>query len=178
MAPKQRYLSLYRAMGESWLWYTVTASDQLQMAIARDEMTSLLNFGNLMTPVIIALCANSPVYAGKLSPYCSAREGVMAAIRANEHRHGMIARPMQDVADFVATHVPAHLFDHAGQRPDHPQLGALSRPIWRATGRIMGLSSFTSTTSGTARGSGRPTARWRCALRASSPGASTWPPAH
>ena len=103
MAPKQRYLSLYRAMGESWLWYTVTASDQLQMAITRDEMTSLLNFGNLMTPVIIALCANSPVYGGKLSPYCSAREGVMAAIRANEHRHGMIARPMQDVEDFVAT---------------------------------------------------------------------------
>lgn len=103
MAPKQRYQSLYRAMGETWLWYTVTASDQLQVAIARDEMVDMLNYGNLVTPVIIALCANSPVYAGQLSPYCSAREGVMAEIRAEEHRHGMWARPVVDMADFVAT---------------------------------------------------------------------------
>jgi len=103
MAPKQRYQSLYRAMGETWLWYTVTASDQLQVAIRRDEMVDMLNYGNLITPAIIALCANSPVYAGKLSPYCSAREGVMAAIRAEEHRHGMWARPVQDMEDFVAT---------------------------------------------------------------------------
>jgi gamma-glutamylcysteine synthetase len=103
MAPKQRYQSLYRAMGETWLWYTVTASDQLQVAIRRAEMVDMLNYGNLITPVIIALCANSPVYAGQLSPYCSAREGVMAAIRAEEHRHGMWARPVADMEDFVAT---------------------------------------------------------------------------
>ena len=103
MAPKQRYQSLYRAMGETWLWYTVTASDQLQVAIRRAEMVDMLNYGNLITPVIIALCANSPVYAGQLSPYCSSREGVMAAIRAEEHRHGMWARPVADMADFVAT---------------------------------------------------------------------------
>ncbi len=61
----------------------------------------MLNFGNLMTPVIIALCANSPVYNGRMSPYCSAREGQMASIYAQEHRHGMLARPVTDMADYV-----------------------------------------------------------------------------
>lgn len=103
MSPKQRYLSLYRAMADPWLWYTVTAADQLHVALGRDEMVQMLNYGSLITPIIIALCANSPVYAGKESQYCSAREGVMAAIRANEHRHGMLARPMRDLPDFVGT---------------------------------------------------------------------------
>lgn len=103
MSPKQRYLSLYRAMADPWLWYTVTAADQLHVSITRSEMVQMLNYGSLITPIIIALCANSPVYAGKESPYCSAREGVMAAIRANEHRHGMLPRPMRDLADFVET---------------------------------------------------------------------------
>ncbi len=103
MSPKQRYLSLYRAMADPWLWYTVTAADQLHVAIGRAEMTAMLNYGSLITPIVIALCANSPVYAGRESPYCSAREGVMAAIRANEHRHGMLARPMRDLADFIET---------------------------------------------------------------------------
>jgi len=103
IAPKQRYMSLYRAMGESWLWYTVTASDQVQIDITRDEMVFMLNLGNLMTPVLIALCANSPVYGGQLSPYCSAREGRMAEIYAQEHRHGMLHRPMRDMVDFVET---------------------------------------------------------------------------
>ena len=103
MSPKQRYLSLYRAMAAPWLWYTVTAADQLHVAISRAETTAMLNYGSLITPIVIALCANSPVYAGKESPYCSAREGVMAAIRANEHRHGMLARPMRDLADFIET---------------------------------------------------------------------------
>ncbi|MBW7882185.1 MAG: hypothetical protein H3C34_06050 [Caldilineaceae bacterium] len=101
MAPKRRYLSLYRAMGKPWLWYTVTAADQLHVSVGRGEMVEMLNFGNLMTPVIIALCANSPVYAAAESPFCSAREGVMAEIRAGEHRHGMIVRPFVDMVDFV-----------------------------------------------------------------------------
>jgi gamma-glutamylcysteine synthetase len=103
MAPKQRYQSLYRAMGQEWLWYAVTASDQIQIDIGRDELVHILNFGNLMAPVIVALCANSPVYGGTLSPFCSAREGRMAQIHAGEHRHGMPARPYFSIADYVAT---------------------------------------------------------------------------
>ena len=115
MSPKQRYLSLYRAMGSAWLWYTVTASDQLQFAISRDEMLHMLNYGNLMAPIIIALCANSPLYAGKLSPFCSAREGVMADIRSTEHRHGVPPVPYASLFDFVRTlSQPTYLIARAG----------------------------------------------------------------
>ncbi|MEZ4736331.1 MAG: glutamate-cysteine ligase family protein [Caldilineaceae bacterium] len=103
MAPKQRYQSLYRAMGAEWLWYTVTASDQCHVAIGRSEMVSLLNFGNLMAPVLIALCANSPIYGSRLSRFCSGREGRMAEIHANEYRHGMPARPYTSIEDYVRT---------------------------------------------------------------------------
>jgi gamma-glutamylcysteine synthetase len=66
-------------------------------------MLHMLNFGNLMAPIIIALCANSPVYGGKDSHFCSAREGVMAEIRAGEHRHGMPPAPYASLYDFVRT---------------------------------------------------------------------------
>lgn len=101
MTPKQRYQSLYRAMGASWLWYTVTAADQVHWAITRAEVIPVLNFGNLMAPVIVALCANSPVHAATLSPYCSAREAQHVLIHASEHRHGMPARPFADAEEFV-----------------------------------------------------------------------------
>jgi gamma-glutamylcysteine synthetase len=103
MAPKQRYHSLYRAMGAEWLWYTVTASDQCHVAVGQPELVQMLNFGNMMAPVIIALCANSPVYNGRLSPFCSGREGQMALINAHEYRHGMPARPYTTIADYIRT---------------------------------------------------------------------------
>jgi gamma-glutamylcysteine synthetase len=103
MAPKQRYLSLYRAMGAEWLWYTVTASDQCHVAVGRPELVQMLNFGNLMAPVLIALCANSPVYNRKVSPYCSGREGEMVLIDAHEYRHGMPAHPYTSIADYIRT---------------------------------------------------------------------------
>ncbi len=58
--------------GDPWLWYTVTASDQLQFSIRRDEMLHMLNYGNMMARVI------SPVrqladLRGKDSHFCSAR---------------------------------------------------------------------------------------------------------
>ena len=63
----------------------------------------MLNYGNMMSPVIIALCANSPIYGGNDSHFCSAREGVMAEIRAGEHRHGMPPEPYASLYDFVRT---------------------------------------------------------------------------
>lgn len=101
MTPKQRYQSLYRAMGAEWLWYTVTAADQCHVSISRDEAIPMLNFGNLMAPVLIAFCANSPVASGMVTPFCSAREGQHVLIHANEFRHGMPVRPFVDAEDFV-----------------------------------------------------------------------------
>jgi len=103
MAPKQRYQSLYRAMGANWLWYTVTASDQCHVAIGRSELIQMLNLGNMMAPILIALCGNSPIYSGRRSPFCSAREGRMIDIQATEHRHGMPPRPYTSIGDYIHT---------------------------------------------------------------------------
>lgn len=103
MAPKQRYQSLYRAMGNSWLWYTVTASDQCHVAIGQPELVQMLNVGNMIAPVLIALCGNSPIFSGQRSPFCSAREGRMAEIHATENRHGMPIRPYTSIADYIHT---------------------------------------------------------------------------
>ena len=64
LSPKQRYKALADIMGDDWIWYTVTASDQAHIDITRDEAVAVLNFGNLIAPVVVALCANSPVVAG------------------------------------------------------------------------------------------------------------------
>ena len=101
LSPKQRYRTLADIMGADWIWYTVTASDQAHVDVSRDEAVSVLNFGNLMAPVIVALCANSPVVAGELTDDCSGREGRMIDAPYGQ-RHGMIARPYADLTDFVA----------------------------------------------------------------------------
>jgi gamma-glutamylcysteine synthetase len=101
MSPKQRYQAMLEIMGEDWLWYTVSASEQLHVDVARPEMIRLLNLGLLMTPAIIAFCGNSPIYAGQVSDFCSAREGMVTQRGQYANRHGMPDRPYRDLADFV-----------------------------------------------------------------------------
>ncbi len=111
LSPKQRYHALADIMGDDWIWYTVTASDQTHVDICRDEAVSVLNFAILMAPVVVALCANSPVVAGAPTGDCSGREGRMIGSPYGE-RHGMIARPYADLTDFVArlSRMPALLY--------------------------------------------------------------------
>ena len=111
LSPKQRYHALADIMGDDWIWYTVTASDQTHVDISRDEAVSVLNFAILMAPVVVALCANSPVVAGALTGDCSGREGRMISALYGE-RHGMIARPYADLTDFAArlSRMPALLY--------------------------------------------------------------------
>ena len=116
LSPKQRYHALADIMGADWIWYTVTASDQTHVDVSRDEAVSMLNYGNLIAPVVVALCANSPVAAGALTGDCSGREGRMINSPYGE-RHGMIARPYTDLTDFVArlSRMPA-LLRREGER--------------------------------------------------------------
>ncbi len=111
LSPKQRYHALADIMGDDWIWYTVTASDQTHVDVSRDETVSVLNFAILMAPVVVALCANSPVVAGALTGDCSGREGRMIGALYGE-RHGMIVRPYADLTDFVArlSRMPALLY--------------------------------------------------------------------
>ena len=116
LSPKQRYGTLADIMGADWIWYTVTASDQAHVDVSRDEAVSVLNFGNLIAPVVVALCANSPVVAGELTDDCSGREGRMIDAPYGR-RHGMIDRPYADLTDFVArlSRLPA-LLRREGER--------------------------------------------------------------
>jgi gamma-glutamylcysteine synthetase len=116
MTPKQRYGALLEAMGDEWLWYTVTAADQLHVDVARPEMVRLLNFGLLMAPIIVALCGNSPVYNGEMSSFCSAREGIVIQRSRYTNRHGMPDRPYKDLLDFVTR---ISQYDYLLRRQDH-----------------------------------------------------------
>lgn len=97
MMPKRRYRVLLDAIGDPWLWFTLTASDQVHASIGRDEVVPLSNTANLLAPVTVALTANSPVYSDGFSGFMSAREGRMGEIHAAEHRHGMTAGPVADI---------------------------------------------------------------------------------
>ncbi len=101
MTPKLRYAALLDAIGDPWLWFTLTASDQVHASIRRHEIVPMTNLCNLLAPVTIALCANSPIYAGQPSGFCSAREGRMGEIHTDQHRHGMPGRPVSDIDDLV-----------------------------------------------------------------------------
>lgn len=103
MSPKKRYHLLHEVIGATWQWFTATASDQVQIDIARNELIPLLNLTNLLCPVVIAFCANSPICGGKESGWISSREGTMGQIHASSHRHGMPARAMRDPLDWIET---------------------------------------------------------------------------
>ncbi|MEC7947177.1 MAG: glutamate-cysteine ligase family protein [Myxococcota bacterium] len=89
MTPKARYGVLLETIGEPWLWFTLTASDQVHVSISRDELVGATNLCNLLAPVTVALCANSPVFGGRDCGAASAREHQMGEILADTFRHGM-----------------------------------------------------------------------------------------
>ncbi len=101
LTPKQRYEALVERMGDEWYWYGVTASDQAQIDVARPELLTQLNTGLLMAPVIIALCANSPVVGGRLLGYLSAREGHMCSTTPFDQRHGMPISAYDSIEEFI-----------------------------------------------------------------------------
>ncbi|MEZ4634661.1 MAG: glutamate-cysteine ligase family protein [Caldilineaceae bacterium] len=101
MSPKQRYRAMFDSMGEDWLWYTTTASDQLHVDVARPEMTQMLNLSLLMTPVVLALCGNSPLAGGRIGAFCATREGIVTQRSRYADRHGMITHAYADPLDLV-----------------------------------------------------------------------------
>jgi hypothetical protein len=101
LAPKRRYPVLVRATGGRWLRWCVTASDQVHVAVTRDELIPLFNLMNGLAGPIIALTANSPVYRGRPGRFASGREGLMEDVTGEPYRHGALPRPFRDVEDWV-----------------------------------------------------------------------------
>ncbi len=99
MTPKRRYAQLARAAGPAWWRFTTTAADQIHVDITRAEIVDAVNTLNLLSGVLIALTANSSVYAGRPGRYLSGREGLLATLGAN--RAGMTPGPFNSAEEFV-----------------------------------------------------------------------------
>ena len=101
LAPKRRYAVMRRATADRWLRWGVTASDQIHVAVSRDEVIPVLNALNGLSGAVIALTANSSVYGGRPGRYASGREGLMEDTTGEAYRHGALPRPFADMEDWV-----------------------------------------------------------------------------
>ena len=99
MTPKRRYAYLARAVGKPWWQFTATAADQVHVDISRAEVADAVNTLNLLSAPLIALTANSSVYAGRPGRYLSRREGLLGTLGAG--RAGMTPGPFRSVEEFV-----------------------------------------------------------------------------
>jgi gamma-glutamylcysteine synthetase len=101
MCPKPRYGVMLEAMGPPWLWFTLTASDQVHVDIGLSELADATNCTSLLTAATVSLCGNSGIYEDQISPACSSREHLMGKIHAGNHRHGMPAGPIADLEGLI-----------------------------------------------------------------------------
>lgn len=89
MTPKPRYSVLHDVIGDGWLWFCLTASDQIHVDVTREEAIPAADLANLLAGVTIALCANSSVHGDTGPGWCSTREAGMGEIGGGAFRHGM-----------------------------------------------------------------------------------------
>lgn len=101
LTPKQRYLAFLGVVGRTWLRFGLTASDQLHIALSREELVPAMNLLNAVSGAIIAVSANSSVYGGRPGAFASGREGLMRRLVAEPFRHGAVPRPFRDLEDYV-----------------------------------------------------------------------------
>ncbi len=99
MTPKRHYEALYCTVGAPWLRLTSTAADQTHVDICRAELLDAINWMNLLSAPLIALCANSSVYAGRVGKFLSGREGLLRDL--GETRYGMTPRRFDSIEDFI-----------------------------------------------------------------------------
>jgi gamma-glutamylcysteine synthetase len=94
LTPKRRYHALLETIGAGWLKFCVTAADQVQIDMGKDEIVRLANLINAASGVIIAVTANSSVYGGK-------SRTVRLRTRRADCQHGRGARPPRLLAKTV-----------------------------------------------------------------------------
>ncbi len=114
MTPKRRYAYLARAAGPAWWHLTTTASDQIHVDISRAEIVDTVNVLNLLSAPLVALTANSSVYAGRPGRYLSGREGLLGTL--GENRAGMTPGPFGTVEEFLRyiCHYPCYVLRRDG----------------------------------------------------------------
>lgn len=106
MTPKARYGVLLDVIGPDWLSFAVTASDQVQIDVCRDELIPFTEVGNLLAPLTVALCGNSSIAGGADAGACSVRDVSMGCIDADGGRHGMPIAPAGSPGGLVGRLLP------------------------------------------------------------------------
>ncbi len=114
MTPKRRYAYFAQAIGTAWWHFTATAADQVQVDVSRAEVVDAVNTFNLLSAPLIALTANSSVYAGRPGRYLSGREGLSGTL--GENRAGMTPGPFTSVEEFIRyiCHYPCYVLRRDG----------------------------------------------------------------
>jgi gamma-glutamylcysteine synthetase len=119
MTPKRRYGVLHQVIGDAWLWFALTASDQVHVDVTREETFAVNDLANLLSPAVVALCGNSSVLEGRVSGVCSARESHMGTIQAQGHRHGMTEGPCPDAAQWIGRTMDLTYLMHVSNGINH-----------------------------------------------------------
>lgn len=101
LTPKRRYSELLEAIGPQWLKFCVTAGDQLQVDMGRDDLVRNMNLVNAISGAIVAFTANSSVYGGRSGKFASGREGLTDNMVGEPYRHGSSPRPYGDLEEYV-----------------------------------------------------------------------------
>ena len=101
MCPKDRYGVLLEALGPGWLWFTLTASDQVHIDTGINELSDVTNITSLLTALTVGLCGNSTVFHGQASNVYSAREHLMGQLLPGEYRHGLPAGPISSLNELM-----------------------------------------------------------------------------
>ncbi|MGI8541482.1 MAG: glutamate-cysteine ligase family protein [Rubrobacteraceae bacterium] len=101
LTPKRRYVAMLEAIGPQWLSFCVTAGDQAQIDMGRDEIARMTNLIGAVSGAIIAFTANSSVYGGASGEFASGRQGLAEGITGEPHRHGAAPRPFHDLEAYV-----------------------------------------------------------------------------
>jgi len=125
MTAKQRYRVLLDVIGEPWLWFSLTASDQVHIDVARAGVLQASNVANVLAPLTVGLCANSSVMGGALAPAFSAREAGMGGIQREGYRHGMPAAASDTFDAWIGRTMGLDYLMHVdAQGANHPYRGS------------------------------------------------------
>ncbi len=112
MTPKQRYGVLLETLGDLWLSFALTASDQVHVDVTLDEVAAATSTANLLAPFTVGLCGNSSVASGAPTGFCSTREAGMGRIGAEGFRHGMTEGPSADIEAWITRTFDLPYFMH------------------------------------------------------------------
>lgn len=78
--------------------HSIASSLQVHVDIAETELLRIVNMGNLLSPVMVALMGNSAVLHGQPAEFVSSREGAGERMDPVRFRHGMARGPFYSVS--------------------------------------------------------------------------------